>query len=202
MPERNGNHVGGNEAGYSDAHIKTVGNDIDQSAFRDQIDSHVGITTKKLQYKRHDAARRKRRSIYAYRSRGRIALRSNDIQPVKEILKRPADLLHEQFARIGERNAPRRAIEQTNAETGLELADRIAEGGCRYAEINGSGAKSSAPRDGDNSTQVVEAKVVHCPVFRNSTSPIIPLIYAVQEYYVSRAEENNEENSNGSAGHR
>src|SRR4030095_174207 len=59
-PKRNRDHVGGHKIGHPHTEIETLGDDVDQTPLRDEIDVHLRIAPEELQHQwREDLARRR-----------------------------------------------------------------------------------------------------------------------------------------------
>ena len=65
-PKRNRDHVAGHEVRHPHAEIESLGDDVDQSSFGDEIDLHLRIAAEELQHqRREDLARRRREGVDA-----------------------------------------------------------------------------------------------------------------------------------------
>ena len=63
------------------------------------------------------------------------------------LVEHPAGLFEQRRARVGERDAALRAVEQAHAELVLELADLLAHGRLRHVQPLGSAAEVELLRD-------------------------------------------------------
>src|SRR5271169_22853 len=86
-----------------------------------------------------------------------------------EIVQRPRDLLdrrpsatEETQTRIGERDAPCRAVQQSDPETLFELPHRVAERGGRDADMRRRRPEAEIVGDGNERGQIGKISAAHC----------------------------------------
>ncbi len=65
--------------------------------------------------------------------------------------------------RCGQANAPGRAVEELDADPGLQLLNRLAQGRAGYLEFPGRGREAAASGDAGKGSERVEFKSPHAP---------------------------------------
>lgn len=98
-----------------------------------------------------------------------------------------ANLIDEVSSRVRERNASGGAIEQSDAELALHLADDIAQCSGRQVKLQRRRPERSAPSNGENSIKFDQAVFRHCPTFRNAIQSVLPLPEATTAYASAKA---------------
>jgi hypothetical protein len=86
-----------------------------------------------------------------------------------EVVQRPRDLLdrrpspvEQAQTRIGERDAPRRAVQQSHRKTLLELPHRVAERRGGDADMRRRCPEAEIVGDGDERGQIGKISAAHC----------------------------------------
>ncbi len=138
---------------------------------------HLGIALQIVQdQRRHDLARRRRESIDAQRTGRCFLLGACRVHRLLDVFERRLDLCNEDASRIGERDAARGAIEQTNGKLPLKLGHSAADRRGRHAEFESRCSKRTAPNNGQDRLKFNERVARHCPDFRYTPCGFISLI--------------------------
>jgi hypothetical protein len=84
------------------------------------------------------------------------------LQPPKDLLGRRPKPVEQAQARIGERDAPRCAVQQTEPETLLEVPHRVAERRGRDADARRRRPEAEIVGDGNECRQIGKIGAAHC----------------------------------------
>lgn len=177
MAERDSDHVAGHEIGASNAEIKTIGDDVEQTALGHQIDMNLRIAAQVFQDQRlQDLAGSGGERVDPDRPGRHLLLRHRAVHGAVDFNESRPDLFDEGPPGIGEGDAPRRPVEEANAELPLELRDEIAQRRRRDLQFHGRSPERLPPRDRHDGVELDEIMPDHCPGFRNVSSRSIPII--------------------------
>ena len=100
--------------------------------------------------------------IKAQAPEGMLLLTLEVIQPVRDLLDRRPKPLEQTQTGIGERDAPRRAVQQSEPETLLEVPHRVAECRRRDADTRRRCAEAEIVGDGNERCQIGKVGAAHC----------------------------------------
>ena len=134
--------------------------------------------------RRHHLPGRRCKRIDAQRSGRSLLKRLGRKHGVVDVGHGRPHPLDERLSCIGERDAPRCAVEQSDAQTLLKLCHGIAQGRCGHSEFLCRGSKGGFARNCDDRFQILKARLEHYPVSRNSTSIFIPIIGTSEVTYL------------------
>ena len=84
------------------------------------------------------------------------------VQPPRDLLDRRPKPVEQAQARIGERDAPRRAVQQSEPETLLEVPHRVAERRRRDADTRRRRPEAEIVGDGNERGQIGKVGAAHC----------------------------------------
>jgi hypothetical protein len=84
------------------------------------------------------------------------------IQPLRDLLDRRPKSLDQKQTGIGERDASRRAVQQSEPETLLEVPHRVAERRRRDADTRGRRAEAEIVGNGNERCQIGKVGAAHC----------------------------------------
>jgi hypothetical protein len=87
------------------------------------------------------------------------------IQRLTDVRYRGDDSGQQQFAGFGERNAARGAVHQADAKPLLHVAQPLAEARDGDALLHRGAAEIARARHGDESIEVAEVEIFHCPIY-------------------------------------
>lgn len=169
--------VAGHQIRAAHAQIEARRHDVNKPPLGEDVDMNLRIELQIAQdQRRHYLTRGGREGIDAQDAGRRLLLGARRIHRFLDALERWFDLCDEDPTRIGERDATRGAIEQSDVKLPLELAHRAADGRGRHAEIERRRSKRTAPSDRENRFKFDERMARHCPDFRNTSRRFILLI--------------------------
>jgi len=175
--DRNRNHVARHKVGASQAKVEPVGNDIHDPSLGDEIDMDLGIATQELQQKRTKNFPRSCCECVDPKDSGRgFLLRAGGPHRIVKGLYGRPDLIDEVPSSVRQGDTAGRAVEQSDAELAFQLANGVAQRGCRQAKVQCGSTERSAPRNGENSIKFDQAMLQDCPAFRNATCRFSPVI--------------------------
>src|SRR6516162_680558 len=100
--------------------------------------------------------------IKAELAEGVLLLALELVQPPGDLLYRRPKPLEQTQARIGERDAPRRAVEQSEPKTLLEVSHCVAECRRRDADTRRRRAEAEIVGDGNERSQIGKVGAAHC----------------------------------------
>jgi len=172
------NHVAVDGLDKADTRIEPFGHGVHQSVFDAHIELHLRVTLDEPRQQTSEHERHRDGGHCEPDSSRHFAAPGLDVlQRLECLVHSGARVLEKPLARVRERHASRGPHKQGDAEARLKLADGLAQGGSRNAEVLGGGRVATTARNGDERVKGVERREGHREDFLHSI---------VRERHVSR----------------